>query len=541
MKYSDTEIEKLIEGIYDGSVTKYKLPKSLYNAIASHFEKGLYKGFGMNLTEAVGKDFELLTELRENVYMFSAAKTFQQVKEIGGLMINEDGTIRTQREFRNIGRATFDQWNSNWGNSEYNTAVGQATNAIKWREIEGNKHIFPILLYSAVMDLNTSKICAALNGLSAPVNDPIWNKVCPLNHFNCRCVLMQKEADHALTPDHEKEAAVKSTEEKMSDVFKMNSGKDGYVFKPDHPYFEVHPKDKSFARENFGLPMPPPVPVKKKETAPLSMADRIKDIKIQAVKIGAENDAEKVVLKGNVEASLIKLNLLADEMNANPAEALSKMPAYRALKEKYDLAKLELNHLSSRYANRVADLLASDNGVSSLKVDFTSGFSKKVVTLEDGVGDFKKIIGKDLLDGKSVSTKLIKSSRESFTPHNNTMNIGSTTSVETICHELGHGLEALNDNYFTKIKDYLNSRTVGEKPVKLSKIYPGQSYGSSEITKRDHFIDPYTGKIYQNSTRVYGTEITSMWFTHALTDLDGFIKKDPDHFEFIFKLFNKAK
>jgi hypothetical protein len=36
----------------------------------------------------------------------------------------------------------------------------------------------------------------------------------------------------------------------------MNPGKDGYIFSPDHPYFDVAPKDREFAKENFGLPIP---------------------------------------------------------------------------------------------------------------------------------------------------------------------------------------------------------------------------------------------------------------------------------------------
>ena len=256
VEYSDEKITKLIEGIYDGSITEYDLPESLYNAISSYFQKGLYKGFGMNLSEAVGKDLELLTELRENIYLFSAAKTFAQVKEIGGLMFHENGDLRTEKEFSQVGRETFELWNNAWGKTEYNTCVAQATNAIKWNEIEKNKKLFPNLRYSAVIDDNTSDICLALDGMLAPVDDPVWDTVYPENHFNCRCVVMQEEEGGELTPDDDKESRVAETEDKMNDLFKMNVGKDGYVFKDDHPYFQVEKKDREFARENFGLPLP---------------------------------------------------------------------------------------------------------------------------------------------------------------------------------------------------------------------------------------------------------------------------------------------
>ena len=54
VEYSEKSIKKLIDGIYSGSISEYDLPESLYFAISKYFEKGLYKGFGMNLSDAIG-------------------------------------------------------------------------------------------------------------------------------------------------------------------------------------------------------------------------------------------------------------------------------------------------------------------------------------------------------------------------------------------------------------------------------------------------------------------------------------------------------
>jgi SPP1 gp7 family putative phage head morphogenesis protein len=254
MKYTDAQIQKLLDGIFSGKITEYALPDSLYFAIADYLKKGVYEGFGKTLYEASGKDLELLAELRENIYMFSAAKTFQQVKEISGLLIDENGNLRSQKEFNALGAKSYDTWNNAWGKTEYNTAIGQAQQASKWTEVEKNKSFLPNLRYSAVVDPNTSDICLPLDGMVAPVDDPVWNTVAPLNHFNCRCVLEQVEED--TKPTEGNEERVKGVHEEMQDVFKMNSGKDGYIFKDDHPYFEVAPKDKAYAARNFDLPIP---------------------------------------------------------------------------------------------------------------------------------------------------------------------------------------------------------------------------------------------------------------------------------------------
>ena len=256
MKYTRKQISNLIESIYDGTVTERMLPVELYSAISEYFLKGLHEGFGMSLGDAAGKDYELLAELTENIYMFSSAKTYTQVKEMNSLIKNEDGEVKTFANFYKDASETFELYNKDYALTEYNTCLAQAQNAVKWNEIEKNKKLFPNLRYSAVIDDNTSDICLALDGLVAPVNDEIWNSVYPENHFQCRCVVLQEDSDIELTPDDEKEIRVAETEDKMQDLFKMNAGKDGYVFKDDHPYFQVEKKDRDFARENFGLPIP---------------------------------------------------------------------------------------------------------------------------------------------------------------------------------------------------------------------------------------------------------------------------------------------
>lgn len=248
MKYTDKQISKLLDGIFDGSITEFDLPVDYYNAVAEYLKQGLYKGFGSDLASATGKDLELLTELRENVYMFSAAKTYNEVKEISSLLVDGNGEIRTSAEFNKLGRETYDLWNNDWGKTEYNTAIGQGTMAVKWNEIEKNKEILPLLRYSAIGD--ACDICAPLDGMIAPVNDPVWDSVMPLNHFNCLCTVLQLDEGE---PTADRESIVADVEDRMQPIFVNNAGKTGEVFTKDHPYFDV---PKELGRSNFGLKIP---------------------------------------------------------------------------------------------------------------------------------------------------------------------------------------------------------------------------------------------------------------------------------------------
>jgi SPP1 gp7 family putative phage head morphogenesis protein len=46
------------------------------------------------------------------------------------------------------------------------------------------------LEYSAILDSRTTAICRHLDGRVYPVDSPVWNKYRPLNHFNCRSILV---------------------------------------------------------------------------------------------------------------------------------------------------------------------------------------------------------------------------------------------------------------------------------------------------------------------------------------------------------------
>jgi SPP1 gp7 family putative phage head morphogenesis protein len=254
MKYTDKQIIELLYGIVEGIITVNNLPKDLYIAIAEYLKKGLYEGFGGTLVDFGGKDLKLLKELRENIYIFSGAKTYQQVRELTNLVAE----AQTFSDYKKKAIDVYDTYNKVWAEAEYNTAKGQAQNAILWSEFEKDKKNFPYLKYSAVIDKNTSDICKPLNGVIRKVDDQLWNKYSPLNHFNCRCTLekIDKYDDVVLTPKYKVDDITKELDKTVQNEFKMNPGKDGYIFNENHPYFTVKKEHRGLARQNFGLEIP---------------------------------------------------------------------------------------------------------------------------------------------------------------------------------------------------------------------------------------------------------------------------------------------
>ena len=255
MEYSNKQIEKLIRNIYNGDVSTGSLPEDLYFAIAKYLEKGMLKGIKEGKIEFSGSQKELVAELRENIYLFSGAKTYQSVRAMES-MLTENGELRSFKDFKEVARQEYDLYNVTWAQAEYDTAIAQAQNAYAWNEFEKDKDVLPLLRYSAVLDENTSDICEPLDGITLPVDDPFWDKYMPPNHYNCRCLVEQLDEGN-VTSEDEVKGRSETAKEEMDDVFKMNPGKTKEIYDSRHPYFtEIPDEDRDWAKENFGLPLP---------------------------------------------------------------------------------------------------------------------------------------------------------------------------------------------------------------------------------------------------------------------------------------------
>lgn len=246
------EINNFIRQIYEGGITARSLNKplsrKLFKETNDHLNSGVKTAF-----EFGGENKELLAELSDNIYVFSAAKIYNEVEDISSLIL-DDRKLRPFSQFKKLAKEKYDIYNVDWLKSEYETAVGQAQTAVKWQEIVKESKLFPYLKREAVMDGVTSPECVVLNGIIAPVGDAFWASRSPLTHFNCRCIITQidKYDDVSLSSGKEKQEAMKQTDH-INPLFKGNPGIDKVVFNESHPYFEIKPKDKGLAKKNFNL------------------------------------------------------------------------------------------------------------------------------------------------------------------------------------------------------------------------------------------------------------------------------------------------
>ena len=227
-----------ILGIYNGNITPDKPFKRFFDEYLKSQNDGIFRAFGAT-------DSELKSELLDNVFVFSAAKSHQVAAEATALLFDNGGVKLPFNEFRELVTPVLNNYNKNWLKTEYQTAILQSENAKKWQEIEEESDVFPLLQYKTAQDERVRDDHRPLSNVIKPVNDPFWNTYYPQNGWGCRCRVKQLKKGRITK---------KVKTPKVPKLFKNNPAKTGYIYDEDsHPYFKVEERYKTVKKDNFGF------------------------------------------------------------------------------------------------------------------------------------------------------------------------------------------------------------------------------------------------------------------------------------------------
>jgi len=226
--WTDKEIEAFILKVYGGEVSREKLPRDLYNEILRRLTDAVISGFGDGLKIDGGAS--LLKDFNDNLAVFSAAKTYQQVNDMANFIFDDNGNKTAFSVFKKHADEIFETYNENWLKTELNTAASLASSAKYWLEIWRDKDIFPYLKYVTIGDERVRHDHELLDGIIRKVTDSFWDEYFPPNDWNCRCIVEQLE--DAIETDISGMNIPKNPP-----LFAMNPAKSRFIFdETKHPY-----------------------------------------------------------------------------------------------------------------------------------------------------------------------------------------------------------------------------------------------------------------------------------------------------------------
>lgn len=189
------------------------------------------------------KNEDFINEFRHNTAVFSAFKNHRQTAEIVGLLYDEEGNLRSFRDFRKLALKVSKDYNINWLQTEYNTAVRAARAAVNYRKALETKSIYPNLEYIESTASVQREEHLEYVGTILPIEHPWWNTHMPPSDWNCACSVRPTDKDVTPVPQGDF----------VNPVFQNNPGKTAELVNlKKHPYVKgVCPYFDKCKRRNY--------------------------------------------------------------------------------------------------------------------------------------------------------------------------------------------------------------------------------------------------------------------------------------------------
>lgn len=207
---------------------------ALLSATVKTLLEGVYEGYGKNFVSVDWNtpDHEMLTRLSRNVFSFSAAKNYQELRTITDALKDEEDKLRTFADFKEQVAAINQKFNAVWLQTEYDTCIATATQSARWQQFLSQKDILPFLRYQTAGDDSVRAEHRLLDGVTKRIDDPFWKTYYPPNGWRCRCEAIQVPEDEAEeTPESAYRRPV------IDSLFRTNVGETGLIFPKGHAYY----------------------------------------------------------------------------------------------------------------------------------------------------------------------------------------------------------------------------------------------------------------------------------------------------------------
>lgn len=230
-------LRKVAEDIYEGK-RKGTIDDKMVRETARKLMHGVEEGYGASLNDedVAGKKYDTLRKMQKDVYHFSGAKNWNQLREMSLLLNNAKGGMKTFEEYYRAVQQIDETYNKIYLRSEYENAVASAQMASKWDEIVADADTLPYLQYDAVMDERTRLTHREMHGIVLRWDDDFWQTYYPPNDWGCRCDVRQLD-------DAEVTDITKLKLKPNPPMFRNNVGVGGQVFSDIHPYYKSIPED----------------------------------------------------------------------------------------------------------------------------------------------------------------------------------------------------------------------------------------------------------------------------------------------------------
>lgn len=227
----------------------------LVEATNDLFESALNKGLSDNVIPN-----RMAQSLKKDVFLFSALKTHAELFEASRLLTDNNGKIKSFREFNQDVKKLKSNYNKAYLNAEYQFAVSSAQQASNWTDFEADGDRYN-LQYRTAGDASVRESHESLRDITLPLNDPFWEKYFPPNGWRCRCTAVQvrkskvevSDSKRAITAGNRATTQLGKNGKNKLEIFRFNPGQSKIIFPKNHPYRKVAGANKIVENKKLGF------------------------------------------------------------------------------------------------------------------------------------------------------------------------------------------------------------------------------------------------------------------------------------------------
>ncbi|MDR1454098.1 MAG: DUF935 family protein, partial [Tannerella sp.] len=207
---------KALQGIYAGRAKEPYIERSLFDITNNALQDGIGKTFAAAGMEFGKRNQAFVDEFKYNASVFAAFKNHAQTREIVALLHDEKGSLRSFSKFRKEALKVSQDYNVNWLQTEYNTAIRAARSAVNWKTFQQTKDLYPNLQYvkTSASHPRAKHLKWAEVPVILPVDHSWWDTHMPPSDWNCKCSVKQTDRPASAVPDGD-----------TNPVFRNNPGK----------------------------------------------------------------------------------------------------------------------------------------------------------------------------------------------------------------------------------------------------------------------------------------------------------------------------
>ncbi len=226
--------------VYDNPTSK-KIFTPLYSAYNQAYFTLMSDKFKVKESFEHLKDTSWWEQYMVNSFQFSAAKDRTEMKLMQENVYDENKSLRTFSDFKNIVQSTNDLFNKTWTRTEYDLASHNAIMADVWTDMIRDKDINPNWIYHCADA--PCEICEPMDGEIFSLDDDEAAELFGSNHWNCLC--------WSEPTDDDKTADGKDYIDNVPEQFQANPAEDGLFNLEGSSYGDVLPSANDADQELF--------------------------------------------------------------------------------------------------------------------------------------------------------------------------------------------------------------------------------------------------------------------------------------------------